>query len=120
MHRFFFILFKRVSLTERSGVVTGRNKKCRVAAWSPLQGTPVNNPTALQPFYKRPSYGRISYRALGSGGKDFPFDRFFGDPQPLGSKRKPLRTTGFGLFFLLPIGFFGYPVFLTHSHLNHS
>ena len=33
-----------------------------------------------------------------------------------GSKRKPLGTTGFGLFFLLPIGFFGYP-FLTHSQV---
>ena len=33
-----------------------------------------------------------------------------------GSKRKLLGTTGFGLFFLLPIGFFGYP-FLTHSHI---
>ena len=32
-----------------------------------------------------------------------------------GSKRKPLGTTGFGLFFLLPIGFFGYP-FLTHCY----
>ena len=33
-----------------------------------------------------------------------------------GSKRcQPLGTTGFGHFFLLPIGFFRYP-FLTHSH----
>ena len=31
-----------------------------------------------------------------------------------GSKRKPLGTTGFGLFFLLPIGFCRYP-FLTHT-----
>ena len=32
-----------------------------------------------------------------------------------GSKRKPQRfSTGFGLFFLLPIGFLGYP-FLTHG-----
>ena len=29
--------------------------------------------------------------------------------------RKPLGTTGFGLFFLLPIEFFRYP-YLTHSH----
>ena len=35
-----------------------------------------------------------------------------------GSKRcQPLGTTGFSLFFRLPIGFFRYPVFLTHSHL---
>ena len=34
-----------------------------------------------------------------------------------GSKRKPLGTRGFSLFFLLPIGFFRYPVFLTHSLL---
>ena len=33
-----------------------------------------------------------------------------------GSKRNPLGTTGFGLFFLSPIRFFGYP-FLTHSHV---
>ena len=32
------------------------------------------------------------------------------------SKRKPLKTTGFGPFSLLPIGFFGYP-FLTHGQL---
>ena len=35
-----------------------------------------------------------------------------------GSKRcQPLGTTGFSLFFLLPIGFFRYPVFLTHSQV---
>ena len=33
-----------------------------------------------------------------------------------GSKRKLLGTTGFDWFFLLPIGFFGYP-FLTRSHI---
>ena len=32
-------------------------------------------------------------------------------------KRKPLNTSGFGRFFLLPIGFFGCPVFLTHSQV---
>ena len=36
----------------------------------------------------------------------------------MGEKRcQPLGTTGFGLLFLLPIGFFSYP-FLTHSHLK--
>ena len=34
-------------------------------------------------------------------------------------KKMPTQTgtTGFGLFFLLLIGFFRYPVFLTHSHV---
>ena len=36
-------------------------------------------------------------------------------PFGYGSKRTPLGTTGFSLFFLLPIGFFRHP-FLTHSH----
>ena len=31
---------------------------------------------------------------------------------------KPLGTTGFALFFLVPIGLFRYPVFLTHSRLS--
>ena len=35
-----------------------------------------------------------------------------------GSKRKPLGTTGFGRFFLLPIGFFRYPEFWTHSQIS--
>ena len=30
-------------------------------------------------------------------------------------KKTPTGTASFGLVFLLPIGFFGYPVFLTHS-----
>ena len=34
----------------------------------------------------------------------------------IGSKRKALGTAGFGLFFLPPNRFFGYPV-LTHSHI---
>ena len=33
-----------------------------------------------------------------------------------GSKRKPLGTTGFGLCFLLPLGFFRCP-FMTHTHI---
>ena len=42
-------------------------------------------------------------------------------PHGYGSKRKPLGTTGFGLFFLLPIGVFGYPFFdpMPHSHFSH-
>ena len=36
----------------------------------------------------------------------------------MGRKRNPLRTTGFSLFFVLPIGIFGYPVFLTNSLLR--
>ena len=59
------------------------------------------------------------------------FDKLLGNKRPLrhvkqckpilsygyGSKRKPLGTAGFGLFFLLPIGFSKYP-FLTHSHIS--
>ena len=32
-------------------------------------------------------------------------------------KKTPTGTTGFGPFFLLPIGFFGHPVFLTHTQI---
>ena len=35
----------------------------------------------------------------------------------MGQKENPLETIGFSLFFLLPIGFFGYPVFLTHCQM---
>ena len=37
----------------------------------------------------------------------------------VGQKEHPykLQTTGFSRFFLLPIVFFGYPVFLTHSQI---
>ena len=37
-----------------------------------------------------------------------------------GSKRKPLWTTGFGKFFLLPVGVFRYPVFLTHTQVKET
>ena len=39
------------------------------------------------------------------------------NPIGCGSKRNSLGTTGVGLFFILPIGFFRYP-FLTHSQLT--
>ena len=35
-----------------------------------------------------------------------------------GSKRKPLETTGFDLFVILPIEFFRYPSFDPKPHLS--
>ena len=35
----------------------------------------------------------------------------------MGQKENPIKTTGLGLFFLLPIGFLRYP-FLTHTHMD--
>ena len=36
----------------------------------------------------------------------------------MGQKDASPWGPGFGLFFLLPRGFLGYPVFLTHCHLS--